>query len=134
MNQPNPNPFHPDNLRMTPEQMAAWQAGQTTTTKPTNTAKPKKPVWCKFDYTNQMKLAKESRNSLIAVQAELYRLWFKLNDKTRPIILRNKTFEKLGFHPSDKIRALKMLERAGFVRVEWRQRKSALVTVLCFQT
>jgi hypothetical protein len=61
-------------------------------------AKSFKRPWCKFDYERQLELARMARDPLIAVQAELYYLWYKLpkNDKSRPIELGSKVFKKWG--------------------------------------
>ena len=119
--------FDPQSLSLSPEQMAEiWAKDE----KPSS--KRAGPIWCKFDYEGQLELARKSRIAGYAVQAELYRLWFKNYDKTQPIALGNGVFKKLGFDRRRRIRALKDLENAGFVAVQWRKRKSPLVTVIRF--
>jgi hypothetical protein len=97
-------------------------------------AKSFKRPWCKFDYERQLELARMARDPLIAVQAELYYLWYKLpkNDKSRPIELGSKVFKKMGFNPHDKFRALKHLENAGFIEIKWRKNQTPLVVVSHF--
>jgi hypothetical protein len=77
-----------------------------------------------------LELAKSSRNVLLAVQAELFHLHFKSWVKTAPIALGNSVVQSLGFHPTDKIRALKDLEIAGWITVQWRKRQSPLVMIV----
>ena len=91
-------------------------------------------LWCKFDYENQLELARKLRVPAIAVQAELYRQWYKLpgNDKSRPIALGNKIFRKLGFSHHDKFRALKHLEEMGFIEIAKRDRQTPSVVVFHF--
>jgi hypothetical protein len=79
-------------------------------------------------YTDLRNLAYVSRNPLLAVLAELHHLRFKAIDKTKPVALSNVALEALGFHRSDKVRSLKILEAAGMVTVQWRNGKSPLVT------
>jgi hypothetical protein len=86
--------------------------------------------WVQYHYEEQLELAKSSRNVLLAVQAELFHLHFKSWDKTTPITLGNSVVQSLGFHPTGKIRALKDLEKAGWITVQWRKRQSPLVTIV----
>ena len=91
-------------------------------------------LWCKFDYENQLELARKLRVPAIAVQAELYRQWYKLpgNDKSRPIALGNKIFRKLGFSHHDKFRALKHLEEMGFIEFAKRDHQTPSVVIFHF--
>jgi len=84
--------------------------------------------WCKFDYNRQLELARQTRDPLVAVQAELFRLWFRLSqtDKSRSIELGNEVFAKLGFDRRQKCAALERLEKAGFVKVNWRKTTAIL--------
>ena len=95
--------------------------------------KPRRPrLWVKYDYETELQLAKELREPAIAVRAELYRLWFKAYDKARPVSLGNSGFLKLGIDRRAKIQGLKVLEKLGMIRVEWRRRKSPLVSIVTF--
>jgi hypothetical protein len=85
--------------------------------------------WVAFRYKHQIELAKQTRIPLLAVQAELFRLYFRAWDKTAPIEFCNSTLRGLGFRAHDKIRALKILESAGWIAIKWRKRKSPLVTI-----
>jgi hypothetical protein len=86
-------------------------------------------LWVAFRYKHQIKLAEQTRIPLLAVQAELFRLYFRAWDKTAPIEFNNSVLREIGFRPYDKIRALKILESAGWIAVQWRKRKSPLVTI-----
>jgi hypothetical protein len=85
------DPFDPTNLRLSEEEVRRWQEARQSTIR--NSKQPQKPkqLWCKFDYENQLGLARIFRVPVIALQAELYRLWFKLpnNEKSRSIELGN---------------------------------------------
>ena len=123
------DPF--EHLELAPEQVASLLAKQSD--KPVRPVKrPKKTdegEWAAYRYSDQMNLAHVSRNALIAVQAELYHLWFKAINKTKPVAISNVTLKAFGFHHSDKVRALKALEKAGMITVQWRGNKSPLVTL-----
>ena len=150
------NPFDPENLQITPEQLASRQAKQ----KKDSTVEiwggvpveithfiwdqrlqkfvPKGEVpsrspkiqdeWHRFSYLDLLTLAKASRNVLIAVLAELHHLHYQSFDKSKPVVLGNTFLQALGFHRSSKNLALKELEKAGWITVEWRTRKSPLIT------
>jgi hypothetical protein len=85
--------------------------------------------WVQYHYEEQLELSKVCRNVLLAVQAELYRLHFRSFDRAKPVVLGNSVILALGFHRTDKVRALKELEKAGWITVQWRQRQSPLVTI-----
>jgi hypothetical protein len=124
------DPF--DNLDLAPEQVASLLAKQSDKAAPPVKRRLKKTdegEWAVYRYTDQMNLARISRNALIAVQAELHHLWFKALNKTKPVALSNVALKAFGFHRSDKVRALRALEEAGMVTVQWRGKKSPLVTL-----
>jgi hypothetical protein len=82
-----------------------------------------------FSYEKELTLAKVTRNCLIAVQAELYHLHWKNWDKSKPIALGNSVIiQSLGFSNKQKRIALEDLENAGWIQVEWREKRSPLVT------
>ena len=83
-----------------------------------------------FQYKEQLELARQTRNVLMAVMAELHRQWFKAWDKKAAVVLGNITLQSLGFDHHNKIRALKALEAAGWISVRWRKCQSPLVTIL----
>jgi hypothetical protein len=82
-----------------------------------------------YPYNAQLKLAKDARNCLIAVQAELYRLYFQNWDKTQPIELGNSVFRSLGFDNKQKKRALEALEAAKHIKIQWRGNQSPLIVL-----
>jgi len=131
---PNDDPFAPENITLSAEQIAAIRAGQIGLEKNgsgvgrTNSSKH---IWCAFKYQQQLKLAQETRCAVIAVQAELYRLWFKAYERrVAPIPLGNQIFASLGFDRHAKIHALKILETIGSIKVQWRGQQTPLVTIL----
>jgi hypothetical protein len=81
--------------------------------------------WDKSYYGPSLEIASHTRNALLAVVAIIRNL-----NKGKPFALGNVTMGECGFRSRDKIRALKELEATGFVKVEWRKKKSPLVTVL----
>jgi hypothetical protein len=86
--------------------------------------------WVAFRYEKIMGLAHKTRNPLLAVLAELHWLYFRAWDKEKPIELNNCTLRKLGFTHHNKKRILKILEEDGWISIEWRTRKSPLVTII----
>ena len=81
--------------------------------------------WDKAYYGPSLEIASHARNALLAVVAII-----RSRNKGERFVFGNATMKQLGFRREDKIRALKQLEATGFVKVEWRNRKSPLVTVL----
>ncbi len=130
---PNDDPFAPENITLTAEQIDAWRAGQIgleKNGKEIGRTTSSQHIWCAFKYQQQLKLAQETRCAVIAVQAELYRLWFKAYERrAKPIALGNQVFKSLGFSHHDKKRALEILEAIGSIKVEWRGRQTPLVTI-----
>jgi hypothetical protein len=90
----------------------------------------KKYKWTQYEYQEQLKLAKLTRNALLVVLAELHRLYFQAWNKKVPIKFGSSTLRSLGFSHHEKIRALKALERAGWITVQWHKHKSPLVTIM----
>ena len=81
--------------------------------------------WDKAYYGPSLEIASHARNALLAVTAII-----RNRNKGQPFVFGNETMKELGFRSEDKTRALKQLEAAHFVEVEWRNRKSPVVTVL----
>jgi hypothetical protein len=75
--------------------------------------------WDKAYYGPSLEIASHARNALLAVIAII-----RNRNKGQPFVFGNVTMKELGFRREDKIRALKELEAAGFIKVEWRNRKS----------
>jgi hypothetical protein len=80
-------------------------------------------------FKDQLRLAKSCKCAPIAVQAVLQYLRYKKRpgDKGKPIEFNNRIMNALGYSHQAKLAALKKLETAGIVTVEWRTRKSPLV-------
>jgi hypothetical protein len=83
-------------------------------------------------FNDQLRLAKSCKCAPIAVQAVLQYLRYKKRpaDKGKPIEFNNIIMNALGYSHQAKLAALRKLEAAGIVRVEWRERKSPLVTIV----
>jgi hypothetical protein len=81
--------------------------------------------WDKAYYGPSLEIASHARNALLAVVAII-----RNRNEGQPFVFGNVTMKELGFRREDKIKALKELEATGVVKVEWRNRKSPLVTVL----
>jgi hypothetical protein len=56
-----------------------------------------------------------------------HRVWA---DKCSTVALANQTLSKWGVGRREKYKALRQLETAGLISVEWRKRRSPLVTLL----
>jgi hypothetical protein len=81
--------------------------------------------WDKSYYGPSLEIASHARNALLAVVAII-----RSRNKGEPFAFGNVTMKELGFRREEKIKALKQLEATGYVKVEWRNRRSPLVTVL----
>lgn len=89
------------------------------------------PPWDKAKLKECLEIAQLARDPLLAVMTIIRnKHQHRKRPKGKPIKLGNDTMEELGFKPIAKIRALKKLEAWGFVKVEWRERKAPLITVL----
>jgi hypothetical protein len=91
------DPFAPENIELSAELIAENQRTPTKTTKP---KKQNESLFVLYPYDAQMNLAKQTRNCLIAVQAELYRLYLQKWDKTQPIELGNRIFQSFNLSGS----------------------------------
>jgi hypothetical protein len=84
-------------------------------------------LWVAFNYKRQMELARGAHNPLLAVQAELYRLQFQSWNKRKPVVLNCST---LGFKRHAVMRALKVLQKQGWISVCSEKGKSPRVRLL----
>jgi hypothetical protein len=98
--------------------------------KPKRRSKRKKTEWVAFPYNRVLELARVSRDPLLAALAELHHLQFRSWEKDKPLKFPSTVFYQLGFSRHAKIRALKALEKAGWVSVKWFKRKSPIVEIL----
>ena len=122
--QNNDDPFAPENIELSPEHTTE---NQWTPRKITKTRRSKESFFVQYPYNAQMALATQTRNCLIAVQAELHRLYFQKWGKTEAIELGNSVFPSLGFDNKQKKRALEALETAKHIKVQWRGNQSPLI-------
>jgi hypothetical protein len=56
-----------------------------------------------------------------------HRVW---SDKNQTVAVANQTLDAWGVRRKEKYKALRLLEEAGLVAVQWRTRRSPLVTLL----
>jgi hypothetical protein len=87
----------------------------------------KEGLWVAFNYKKIMRFARETHNPALAVLAELHRLQFKSWNKRKPVILNCST---LGFKRHSVMRALKCLEKQGWVSIRLEKGQSPRVRIL----
>jgi hypothetical protein len=75
------------------------------------------------------KVIENTRSAQFAVLAVLHELWLRDKYHWNPVKLPNTKFLALGILPHGKLRALRELEKLGLVSVEWREKKSPIVTL-----
>jgi hypothetical protein len=56
-----------------------------------------------------------------------HRVW---SDKNNTVVVANQTLNSWGVSRDQKTQALRLLEEAGLITVQWRERRSPLVTLL----
>jgi hypothetical protein len=83
--------------------------------------------WTKAFVDPSLKLAQNRKNALLAVVTIVRDRHFR--NRGKPFPLGNLTMQGLGFDRRDKIKALRQLEEEGLIQVEWRDRKSPIITV-----
>ena len=86
--------------------------------------------WTRYDYRDQLELAKLTRNALLAVLAELHRLYFLAWNKKASIKFGSSALRSLGFSHHEKIRALQALEKAGWITVQWHKCRAPLIIIV----
>jgi hypothetical protein len=123
-------PEFDESLRLTPEQAEKVLAEMQMKASSKVAARQESYKWAAYNYRELLELAKQTRNILLAVLAELHRLHFQAWKKKEPIEFGNSVIEPLGFNRHDKIRALRVLEKAGWISVQWHRRKLPKVTIL----
>jgi hypothetical protein len=110
------------------EKQLTWdrKAGEFVPVEPGHRVRTSKSNWWdKAYYGPSLEIASHARNALLAVIAII-----RNRNKGQPFVFGNVTMKELGFRREDKLQALKELEATGFVKVEWKNRKSPVVTVL----
>jgi hypothetical protein len=130
MNEPY-DPLAPENICLSPEQMAALQAVQ---------AKPPKSV---SRYGKQPKIKfhmfptvllhdlirQKAHWSVFAVLTVLYTEWFTHPNHYNPVVLTTRAVRQFGVSRWQKYQALLFLERTGLIQVFREKRKNPLVTL-----
>jgi hypothetical protein len=92
---------------------------------------PWKCGFVQFDYLAQLELARVSKNALLAVMAELYRIHYENRGVKKPFPFgMTKALRELKITRPRKIKALEALAAAGWIYVEWADGKAPLVTIL----
>ena len=124
-----PDPFAPENLCVTPEMVAEHNArvAQARTTKRSQKNKP--DYFVMLPYNEQVLTATGRRDASGAVLMELAYQAFKTH--TNKVVLANETLGGAKVSRYAKARALRRLEAAGLILVDWRGAgQSPLVTLL----
>jgi hypothetical protein len=116
-----PDPFDdPEDLRCEPSPETIRRRQQR--------EKKQKLIFARIPYALGMKAATDYRNPLLAT---LLTLWYlRFTRHKNPVELPNTYLKESGTSRGGKYRALKNLEDAGLIRVEYRENKSPLVTLL----
>jgi hypothetical protein len=114
------DPFDLKRLRIDPAELAPMRK------KPE--PKRSQAEFVKFPYERVLSTAGRIGDAPLAVLVELAHQSFKTHRKQVP--LTNVALRSVGINRCAKLRALRQLEEAGLVQVEWRGRRSPLVTLL----
>ena len=119
------DPFDLANLRLTPEAVAAMSRAATAKQA---RAQPKRQrqqfVMVPWVWVESLKEARHVATYRLALFV-LYQHW-KTN---KPVLASNVALKALGVPRRSKYRAIRELERLGLIRVEWRRRRSPVITV-----
>src|SRR5262249_24053057 len=117
--------FDPENLKLSPEVAADLAKAE-----PKRTGKrPRRTEpFLQIPHKAIMAGAKVLGGGRLLVWLYIHhRVW---SDKSRTVAIGNIALRSWGVNQMTKLRALRDLEVAGLVSVQWRDRKSPLVTVL----
>jgi hypothetical protein len=120
------DPFDLANLRLTPEATAAMSRAAAAEQARAQPKRQRQPfVMVPWAWVERLKGARHVATYRLALFL-LYQRW-KTN---KPIPVSNVAMKALGVPRRSKYRAIRDLERLGLIRVEWRRRRSPVVTVL----
>ena len=113
-------------LEMSPEELAESQDQQETPKR----RRTKKDEFCQFPFSVMADIAKVGRpaGGVVGVLAALYELWFRDNHYN-PVKLTSAILRKYRVTPNQKLRALRFLEKSGWVWVERSKGKNPWVTL-----
>jgi hypothetical protein len=117
--------FDPENLRLSPEQTAVIGV------KPKTGRQPKR---ARAEPFLNITLRAVAAGAGVLRGTKQYLVWLYIHhrvwaDKSDTVTVANRTLESWGVGKREKRKALKLLEEAGLVSVEWRTRRSPLVTL-----
>ncbi len=126
------DPFDLAKLKLTPEQIAKLAPFQEQPKSKPRLPRSRRQAGTRFiqlPYERTLAAAAQLKNAPMAVLIEIGYLAFKAHGK--PVPLANKALRTLGVgHHEAKMRALRRLEKAGFVTVVWRGKgRSPLVSL-----
>jgi hypothetical protein len=122
------DPFDSGGPRLTPEQVAKLASLQKKRSNPPTRSRASGVEFVKLPYAQVLAAAGQARNTQLAVLVELAHQRFKTHEN--PVPLDNKALEAIGIKRWAKYDALGELEVVGLISVEWRYKKSPLVTLL----
>jgi hypothetical protein len=113
-------PFNPKALEASPDLIANQR-------KTRAGLKPKRPrADGRFTMVPFDRFALFRAQELVALRL-LYLTW---SERSQTVVLTNKGLAHWGVSRHQKLKALRRLERAGLIAVEWRRRKNPRVTLL----
>jgi hypothetical protein len=120
--------FDPKKLRLSPEQVAQITAAEAIPQRRIELERVRKrrEHFVKIPQTWVERLQGASGRTYHVALELLYGHW---KGKGKPVKLANGALAEAGVSPDTKLRALPSLEQRGLVAVDWRLRRSPLVTV-----
>jgi hypothetical protein len=121
----NKDPFDLEHLALTPKDVADLAPLQK---KPPPAKLTSRTKFVKLPYEQTLALAGRLRDAPMAVLVELAYQAFKTHKN--PVPLANAALRSVGIRRDAKLRALRQLEADELIAVEWRGRKSPLITIL----
>jgi hypothetical protein len=123
------NVFDLNRLRLSPEQVAQIAAAEAVPQRKIESEKVRKrrKLWIMMPMDWHERLCGASGCTHTVAQRLLFLHW---KAKGKPITLANGALAADGVARNAKVKSLQELERRGLVSVEWRSRKSPIVTVL----
>ena len=118
--------FDPENLRLSPEQATVIGV------KPKSGRQPRR---ARTEPFLNITLRAVAAGGGVLRGTKQYFVWLYIHhrvwaDKNDTVTVANLTLKSWGVGKREKRKALKLLEEAGLVSIEWRARRSPLVTLL----
>ena len=121
------DPFDPETLRLPPE--IAAKIGKKTPGQPRQKRERRTEPFLQIPHgaiVAGSKVLRGTKQFLVWLYV-FHRVWA---DKRNTVVVANQTLSVWGVGRREKYKALRLLEEAGLISVEWRQRRSPLVTLL----